>query len=469
MKTKILVTLGPSTGEYEVIKKLIEEGVCGFRINYTHGDRGIWDYWLKIIREVSEDLEKPISIVGDIPGPQIRIGDFEQFIVNTRDKVVFIHSERTSEKNTIPVPIRKFFETIEIGDIILLDDGKVILRVIDYDSSSSIVETIVLNNATILPRKKIVVSGKDIELPLLSERDIELIKYSIDNQLNYIAVSFIRRAGDINTVRRIVDNYHGFQRIIAKIETKSSIHELDSIIRESDAVLIARGDLGLHFDLEKIPLIQKDIAKKSILYSKPCIVATQLLESMTQYPRPSRSEVVDVMNAVNDMVDAVLLTSETAIGKYPVEAVKWLKKIIEVAEHNISYDLVNDFRNRIEYVDLRDKHALGLTLLSERIGAKIVIYTKTGSLPPHISRIKPQVDVYVGSSNKAVAETLTIYYGLKPYYLVNLQEKVDYDIGVGKLYDYLKNRGELKYGEVIVEAYSKKEAGIYEIRIKQVV
>ncbi|MEM4619832.1 MAG: pyruvate kinase, partial [Desulfurococcaceae archaeon] len=228
-------------------------------------------------------------------------------------------------------------------------------------------------------------------------------------------------------------------------------------------------DLGLHFDLEKIPLIQREIAKKSIEYSKPCILATQLLESMIHYPRPSRSEVVDIMNAVNDMVDALLLTSETAIGKYPVEAVKWLKKIIEVSENNISYDSINSFRNRIKYVDLRDKHALGLLLLSERIGAKIVIFTKTGFLPSHISRIRPQVDVYVGSNNKIVAEKLTIYYGLKPFYLSNLEGEIDYDTGVAKLYEYLKKRNELKYGEVVVEAYSRKEAGIYEIRIKQVV
>ncbi|MEM0380611.1 MAG: pyruvate kinase [Desulfurococcaceae archaeon] len=469
MKTKILVTLGPSICDYDVIRKLVEEGVSGFRINYTQSDRKTWDEWFKIIREVSTSLDKTVSIIGDIPGPQIRIGDFEQYSVNPRDRVLLVYGDKTSDRNTIPVPIKKFFETVEIGDIILLDDGKVILRVIDCDQSANTVEALVLNSATILPRKKIVISGKDIELPLLSNRDIELIKYSIDRGVNYIAISFVRRAEDISSVRRIIDNYGGFQGIIAKIETRSSVYELDSIVRESDAVLIARGDLGLHFDLEKIPLIQREIAKKSIEYSKPCILATQLLESMIHYPRPSRSEVVDIMNAVNDMVDALLLTSETAIGKYPVEAVKWLKKIIEVSENNISYDSINSFRNRIKYVDLRDKHALGLLLLSERIGAKIVIFTKTGFLPSHISRIRPQVDVYVGSNNKIVAEKLTIYYGLKPFYLSNLEGEIDYDTGVAKLYEYLKKRNELKYGEVVVEAYSRKEAGIYEIRIKQVV
>ncbi len=468
IKTKIIVTLGPSTSEYDIIKKILAEDVSGVRINYSHGDKKTWSEWINIVREVSEELDKTVSIIGDIPGPQIRIGDFKPYFVKAKDTVTLFYGEQSSESRKIPVPVRKFFESIDVGDQILLDDGKVLLRIINVTSDEA--EAIVLNDTEILPHKKIVVSGKEVDLPFLTQRDVDLIRYSIENNIDYIAVSFVRKASDLDIVKEIISRYNGKQGLIAKIETRSSVNGLNSIIEKADSILIARGDLGLHFSLEKIPLIQERVARKAILSSKPCILATQLLESMTYRPRPSRSEVVDVMNAVYNMVDALLLTNETAVGKYPLETVKWLKKIIEVAENHISNNTVENIRKELDYSDLRDKYALGLTLFAEKINAKILIYTRSGTLPPRISRVRPQIPIYVGTNNEYIARKLSLYYGFKPYYLKQYSDKqLDYEEGVEKLYDYLKEHDMIQYGETIVEAYGRSGAGIYEIKVRHVI
>lgn len=468
LKTKIIATLGPSTSSYDVIRRMILEGVSGFRINFSHGDPNIWSEWVKVAKEAADDAGRVISIMGDIPGPQVRTGEHDVLKVEARSEILLIYGDKSEESNTLPIPVKDFFNKLEPGDLVLLDDGKVLLRVTDVSDDHA--EAIVLNDAVIYPRRKVVISGKELDLPFLSERDVEFIKFCIAKGFSYIAISYVRKPGDVEVVRDIVNRYNGKQGIIAKIETRSSIKYLSEIIRVADAVLIARGDLGLHYDLEKLPLLQRRIIREAIGLGKPCILATQLLESMVEYPRPSRSEVVDIVSAVNDYVDALLLTNETAIGKYPVETIKWLKRIVLVAEENTNRYSLEELRKGIseKVLSLREKYVWGLTLLAEKIGAKILIYTKKGTVPRLVSKFRPQVQVYVGTSEKLLAEKLTLYYGLKPYYLVGIGN-IDYDDGVRKLYDLLRNIGELNYGDIVVEAYRKSEEEIHEIRIKQVI
>jgi pyruvate kinase len=467
-RVKILATIGPSSGKYEVLSRLIQEGVDGFRINFSHGEPSQWDEWVKIVRELSEEYERDVLIIGDLPGPQVRIGELPPQEVKAKDNVKLIFSEKTQEEKVIPIPIRKVFEVLELGDTILIDDGRLILRVLDVRESEA--DAIVLNDSQLLPHKTLVVFGKEIDLPVLTDRDLELVKYSVSRNLTYLAISFVRRANDIVTVKNIINNLSGELGLIAKIETRSGVRNLKEIIEASDAIIIARGDLGMHYSLEELPALQRRIAREAMIIGKPSIVATQLLETMVNYPRPSRSEVVDVVNAVYDLVDALLLTDETAIGKYPVEAVKWLKRIINSAETSIIRNRIQSIRDNLLLRSLREKYALGLTLLAEKINAKILLYTKTNTIPPAISRFRPQVPVYVGTVDKKIAEKLSIYYGLKPYTLkqVPTTKHLDYEQGVRLLYNYLKNKEEITYGEIIAEAYGRRETEIHEIKIRQV-
>lgn len=466
--TKILATIGPASGKYEIIRRLICEGVNGFRINYSHGSPAIWDEWIKLVNDVMSELNTTVSIIGDLPGPQIRIGELPSHALKAKEKVTLVFKDKTDEEKTIPVPIKKFFEALELGDTVLVDDGKIVLRIVDAGEDWA--EALVLNDAEIRPRKTIVIFGKEIDLPVLTDKDIEFVKYSVARNITYIALSYVRKANDVSILRDLLSRFGGDNiGIIAKIETRSGVRNLASIINAADAIIIARGDLGMHFSLEELPFLQKKIAREAIMHGKPCIVATQLLESMINYPRPSRSEVVDVINAVYDLVDAVLLTNETAIGKYPVETVKWINRIINSADPNMVYDRVNKIRENIKIKTLKEKYTLGLTLLAEKIESKILIYTKTGSTPALLSKYRPRVPVYVGSTDKNIIEKLTLYYGLKPYYISDVSKSIDYDQGMRLLYNLLKENTEINYGDIIAEAYGRREAEIHEIKIRQVI
>ncbi len=465
-RVKILATLGPSTSKYDVIRRLIGEGVNGFRINFSHGGPNEWDEWINMVHEAAEELDRVVSIIGDLPGPQVRIGELPVQELEMKQQIRLIHGEKTEEPGIIPIPVKKFFETVELGDTILIDDGRVILRIIDVDEEEAV--GLVLNDSKLYPRKTLVIFGKEIDLPVLTDRDMEFLEYSVKKNLSYLAVSFVRSPKDVLIVKDILSSRSKHIGVIAKIETRSGIRNLRDIISVSDAVIIARGDLGMHYSLEELPLLQRRISREAISQGKPSIVATQLLETMVNYPRPSRSEVVDVMNAVYDLVDALLLTDETAIGKYPVETVRWLKRIIGSAESRIIRSRISEVRGKIEPTGLKDKYSLGLTLLAEKIGAKILLYTKTATTPPLISRCRPQIPVYVGTTDRLIAEKFTVYYGITPYYLETHGKPLDYEQGVKTLYNLLKNRGQITYGEIVAEAYGRREGEIHVIRIKQV-
>ncbi len=465
-RVKILATVGPSSSSFDTIRKLVIEGVSGFRINFSHGDPDQWTEWIKIIREVSSELEKPVSIIGDLPGPQVRIGELPVQELHARQQIKLVYSNKSEAAGVIPIPIAKFFETLDLGDTILIDDGKIILRIVEVGEHEAI--ALVLNDAVLYPRKTVVIFGKEVDLPAITERDVELIKYSVKHNLSYLAISFVRSSKDIVIVKDLLNHLGARINVISKIETRSAVRNLRDIISESDAVLIARGDLGMHYSLEELPSLQRRISREAIQSGKPSIVATQLLETMVNYPRPSRSEVVDVMNAVYDLIDALLLTDETAIGKYPVETVRWLKRIIGSVDSRIIHSRITETREKIRPVSLKDKYSLGLTLLAEKIDAKILLYTKTATTPPLISRYRPQIPVYVGTTDRWTAEKFTIYYGITPYYIETQGQQLDYEQGVRTLYNILKNKGEITYGEIVAEAYGRREAEIHEIKIRQV-
>jgi len=463
-RVKILATLGPSSGDFETVKKMIREGASGFRINYAHGDSKAWDLYVKMVRDASAELGVTVSIIGDLPGPQVRSGDFEEFSVKRGDQVRLEHASAGSGSRTIPVAVRELFAILEPGDVVLYGDGEVSLRVLSIDEHSSTL--LALNDGVVKPRKKIVVQGKEINLPMLSGRDMELLNHAVSNQLTYVALSYVRSPRDIELVKNLLRNKSFKPGIIAKIETRPAYLNLREIAESADAVLVARGDLGLHFPLEEVPLIQKNIVAVANSLGKPSIVATQVMESMIDSPRPSRSDVVDVYNSVYDMVDAVMLTNETAVGKYPVETVKWARRIIETAESR--QDPVIAQRSRRMGGGLREKYAHGLLSLAESLNAKILVYTKGNTVPPLISKHRPLVPVYVGSSSKTIAEALTIYYGLTPIVLGDSGEDMDYEKGVEELYRVARERRLVDIGDVVVKAYVKSGTGVHEIIIEEV-
>lgn len=465
-RTKILATIGPSSSDYEIIKKMIKKGVSGFRINCAIGTHQQWEQYVKLARDAMSELDTPISLVLDTPGPQLRSGDFEEFPTRKGDVIRIAYSRGSEEKSLIPVPVREFFEIVSEGDTIIYGDGDVTFRVIRVGDLE--VDAMVLNDSTVKPRKKVVVKGKEVVLSFPTERDRTVMEFASKVKASYIALSYVQSPEDIKLARSVMAKTGWISGIIAKIETRSALENLEKIISESDAVLIARGDLGVHLPLETLPRVQREIIETSATLGKPCIVATEVLESMVNSPRPSRSDVIDLYVIVSQFADAVLLTNETAVGKYPVEAVEWAVKIVEHAEQSIPETSFAELRRKLKSENLREKYAQGLVLLAESLNGVITGYTKTGRLAILISRMKPQIKVYMASVNLHVLERLAIFYGITPVYLrPQPPEEVDYEKGVELAFSALMSKGFIKPGDVVVKSYTRHVQDVHEIRVER--
>ncbi|WFO75621.1 pyruvate kinase [Desulfurococcaceae archaeon MEX13E-LK6-19] len=468
MKTKILVTIGPSSADEDTIRSFMREGVAGFRINFSHGEPSVWDEYIKMIRSVEEEYGVNVALIGDLRGPQIRVGDFRQFKIRKGEQIRLVYGEKTEEEKTIPVNNRRVFEILDTGDLVLLDDGKLRFHVYDVKGEEAIL--LALNDGIISPRKTLIISGKDLGLPVLTQYDVECVEYAISRDMTYLALSYVRTAKDVNTLKELLEK-RGRRDIgvIAKIETREALRNLSSILKEADACIVARGDLGMHYSLEEIPMLQKRIAREAIRYGKPVIVATQLLESMVSNPQPSRSEIVDIMNAVRDHVDALLLTTETAAGNYPVEAVRWLKRVVRKAEKLVEEENIYPLVRQEEAGSIRDKFAKGLVLMAESLRSKIVVYTKTGFMPSRLSRLRPRVKVLAGTNNSSLARKLSIYYGVEPFVVGRPGQDYDYEQGLKLLYEKLVGEGKLDYGDIVLQTYGRREEVLYVVKIVHVI
>lgn len=468
MRTKILVTVGPSTSSPDIIEAMLREGVTGFRFNFSHGDENSWREVAGIIKEVSEGLDVYPALIGDLRGPQVRIGKLDAPVRVRRGDIVKLINASESRDSSIPVPVKELFAAAQPGDLLLIGDGYVQLKVVNTNRDE--IEAVSLYDGEIASGRKVVIRGKSLSLPVLSDYDINCIKFAAEHGFSHIAISYVGSAEDVKIVRDIVARIGGGLALISKIETAAAYRNLDAVINVSDAVLVARGDLGLHFDLAEIPIIQANIIRKAQRARKPLIVATEIMESMIDRPIPARSDVANIYAIVESLADALLLTNETAIGKYPLESVRWLRKVIETAERNIAeirhrlYKLREDIRDET----LKEKYARGLLSLSESVNGKVLIFTKGSTLPPLISSLKPEVPVFVGTVDERVARALSIYYGISPISLhKRIAPQADYEEGLRALEIALREKGYIRIGDVLVEGYAKPDLNLHEIHVKQ--
>ncbi len=444
LRTKVIASLGPASSTPEVIEGLCRAGVSGFRINFAHGNPNYWDELIKVVRECEEKFDKPYTLIGDLRGSSIRIGDLEGEIKLKKGETAKFILSNSSSGDEIPLPNPAVFENLEPGDIIVMDDGKVRLRVVDVGSDFAVVAA--LTDAIIKSRKALVVKGKEFDLPPLTNKDLSDIKYACSRGFDYIGLSYVKRASDVYLLKDYLNEVGCRAKVIAKIETRSAVNNLDEIISACDAVLVARGDLGMNFGIEEIPRIQRLVVNKARRAGKPVIVATQLLESMMENPIPTRSEAVDISVAVSEGVDALMLTGETAVGKYPIEAVKWLIKIVKTAEEYVKPEEIHPKgKTKVMYVK-------GVIELAQSLGAKIILYSLHGHTARYLAALRPSVPTYVGVPSINVARSINILWGLKPL----IVETNDYDEGLEKAYHMLLEQGEVKIGDLVIMTYGMK-------------
>ncbi len=456
-KTKVVATLGPASWNRDVIKRMLAEGVNGFRFNFSHADYTVFSRVARTIRELDGEGVHPI--IGDLQGPVVRLGVFEPFPVKRGDKVYFVRAERSSGEKEIPIPDEAVFDALREGDEVLVESGRLAFRVVRREDGRAVAEALI--DGVVKPRKTLAIRGKDLPLSPLTEKDVKDIEFAVGEKFDAIALSFVRHVEDIQRLREILYDLGAEEtRIIAKIETRSAVENLDAILREADIVLVARGDLAIYYRLEEILGVQRRIVEAARRRGRPSIIATQLLESMIENPVPTRSEVVDVITAVEMGADALMLAGETAAGKYPIEAVMWLNRIIREAERGL-----DDYLD-VEPENLYEKIAKGVVLLSNIVGGKIVAFSERGNTARRLSKFRPRSGAYVFTSNPRTARYMSLLHGIQPL-IVEGVDRSSPDF-FEKLLAVAVERGIAGIGDLVVFTAGRRRGATDVIRVEKV-
>ena len=412
-RTKIIATIGPASSSAAVIAKLIRAGMDVARLNFSHGEHADHTKRIRLIRQEAAKAGKQIAIIQDLQGPKIRVGAMQNDAVTLRrgDMVTLTTRKIKGTVSAIPVTYPRLAKDLRAGETILLDDGRLELKVIKKEANA--LRCRVIRGGALKSNKGINLPGSRISLPSLTRKDREDILFSIEHGVDYIALSFVRSASDIEHARRFIRKQGADIPIIAKIEKPEAIQNLDAIISASDGVMVARGDLGVEMRPEQVPLLQKKIIAACNAAEKPVITATQMLESMIESPQPTRAEASDVANAILDGTDCVMLSGETAVGKYPVQAVEVMARIAMETETSLSP--VQPDRH-ISGVGESVAHAACRAAEEQRAKA-IVAFTQSGTTALLVSKHRPTVPVISATPFENVARRISLYWGVTPIIL----------------------------------------------------
>ncbi len=408
-KTKIVATVGPSINNEDIIKTLILEGVNVFRFNFSHGDQNSHKKTFDMIRNTSKKLNIPVATLMDLAGPKLRIGIIDKpFFVHMGNRFKIYLGEETGNSERIFIKYPKIFESLNKGNVIYLADGTIKLTVVEKNKDSLTVE--VLSGGMISSRKGVNFPDLKIDIPALTQKDIEDIKFGVQCGFDLIALSFVKYKEDIIKAKEIIKSHGGNIPVFAKIEKHEAINNIDEIIKYSDGIMIARGDMGIEIDMEKVPVLQKMLIKKANEAAIPVITATQMLISMIERSRPTRAEVSDIANAVLDGTDAVMLSDETTIGKYPVEAVKVMTNTIKETEKIYPYYKLSDITDKNMAIA-----EAGAKLAKDIKPKGIAVFTKSGASARRISKTRPKCEILGIVTDEVTLRKLCILWGVTPY------------------------------------------------------
>ena len=419
--TKIIATIGPASNHENILLSMVKKGVNAFRLNFSHGDLSAHLHSIEIIRAIEKKLNLSLPIIGDLQGPKFRIGNLTNDIdLKKGDRVIFFLDPENKSKNyhkndthSIPVPSKLIFSNLIPGKTFLIDDGKLVFEILKVFDENF--EAEIINSGMLKSKKGINFPNLDFNISPLTEKDKKDLDFIKEQKLDYVALSFVQKTSDVLELRSLISSD---MKIISKIEKPQALKDIDNIIRASDAVMIARGDLGVELSPQEVPTIQKQLIQNCRKVGKPVIVATQMLESMVNLPSPTRAEASDVAGAVFDGADAVMLSAETSIGNYPEEAVTYMNSIIQSSEDHIK-KFPNDGPSKLD-IEESNYHAVAQATvdLSEKINAKLILgFTKTGNTAIRIARERPKMAIIAATPDSSVRRRLNLIWGIKALFI----------------------------------------------------
>ncbi len=452
-KTKILATIGPASSSKEALLDLVKAGVNVFRLNFSHGAHTQHQEVIDNILEINEKYHVHVGILADLQGPKLRIGKIENnaLEINPGDILTFVNEECLGTKEKIYMSYELFASDVKVGEKVLVDDGKIVLEVISTNGTNE-VKLMVLFGNILSSNKGVNLPDTIVTQPSLTEKDLEDLDYILTQPVNWIALSFVRQAKDVKDLQRRIKAKKHFAKVVAKVEKPEAIANIKEIIKASDAIMIARGDLGVEVPIEKLPGLQKMIIAKCIQKAKPVIVATQMMESMITNPSPSRAEVTDVANAVLDGTDAVMLSGETSVGNHPALVVEAMRRIIGEAE--ASYHMIGKRPNPDPDAEtfLSDVLCLNAPRLAEEVNAKAILgLTVNGYTAFKISSYRPKPDIHIFSDKPHMLSTLSMVWGVKCYLYTKFTTT---DETIEDVNEILKDEGVVETGDIVINTGS---------------
>jgi pyruvate kinase len=452
-KTKIVATLGPASSDKEVLRQMFQAGLNVCRLNFSHGAYEDHAKVVQTIRELNDETGLNVAILADLQGPKIRTNDMENNGVELiTGKEVLIVTEKvlgTAEKFSINYA--QLPADVKPGERILLDDGKLALEVVSTDGKAEIVAKVV-HGGILSSKKGVNFPNTRISMPSLTEKDLEDLNFALDQDVDWVGLSFVRSARDIIELKHIIYNRKCKAKVIAKIEKPEAIDEIDEIIKESDGLMVARGDLGVEIPYQNVPIIQKMLINKCILQAKPIIVATQMMESMITNITPTRAEVNDVANAVLDGADAVMLSGETSVGKFPVEVIKTMSNIVMEMEKFEGIYNKEEIPERDQSRFITDSICFNACRLSQRVEAKAILAMSfSGYTAYKIASQRPKSQIYVFTSNKQILTQLNLIWGVKAFYY---DKHISTDHTIADIKYLLRKEGLLHTGDLVINIAS---------------
>lgn len=456
-RTKIVCTIGPASASSKTLEKMIKAGMDVARLNFSHGTYDEHAGYIKTIRQISKKINKPVAIMQDLQGPRLRVGDLGKGGIKLKKGgQVILTSNKNLKKGSyqiIPLENNDLAKNVKKGDKILLENGLIELKVIKVEKSKVYSKTIKGGITTSF--KGINLPGRTSKLPSLTSKDKEDLKFGLEQEVDFVAISFVKSARDILTLKKLIYKYsptmarkkRNLPLVVAKIEKQEAIENFDKILKETDGVMVARGDLGIETPAEEVPIIQKELISKCLRAAKPVIVATQMLDSMIRNSKPTRAEVSDVANAVVDHTDAVMLSGETATGKYPVESVKMMNKIIEETEESPYDDLTHEYladkRSSISAAVANAAHELSKDTNSKAILAA----TMSGLTARMIARHRPEQLLLVMTNSEKTHYQLCLSWGVESFVI---PECSTLDELVGRAVDFVHRKKLVKKGQKVI-------------------